>query len=116
MAFGLKAVGACMNRQNLNATVQQYLVGFLAVAQNTILVVASMGDFGVETTSFADLVAGADVPIGAAWGGLLGNFASGIFLLVLRPYQVGVYFNIGGVEGKVIEVIEQLQCARFHLI
>ena len=68
MAFGRKAVGACMNRQNLNATVQQYLVSFLAVALNTILVVAIMGDFGVETTSFADLVAGSDVATGAAWG------------------------------------------------
>ena len=35
---------------------------------------------------------------------MLGNFASGIFLLVLRPYQVGDYVNVGGVEGTVLEI------------
>ena len=42
--------------------------------------------------------------IGAAWSGLLGNFAAGIFLLVLRPYQVGDYVMIGGIEGTVLEL------------
>jgi small conductance mechanosensitive channel len=97
-------VGAGMTRQNLDATVQRYLVSFLTVALNIILVVAILGYFGVETTSFAALVAGAGVAIGAAWSGLLGNFASGIFLLVLRPYQVGDYVGVGGVEGTVLEL------------
>lgn len=62
---------------------------------NIILVVAILGYFGVETTSFAALVAGAGVAIGAAWSGLLGNFASGIFLLVLRPYcHSGHYWQV----------------------
>jgi len=47
---------------------------------------------------------GAGVAIGAAWSGLLGNFAAGIFLLVLRPYQVGDYVMIGGIEGTVLEL------------
>ena len=124
IAFGLKALGAlvvfvvgrwlinlvtglmgaAMTRQKLDPTVQRYLVSFLSVALNIILVVAILGYFGVETTSFAALVAGAGVAIGAAWSGLLGNFASGIFLLVLRPYQVGDYVSIGGVEGSVLEL------------
>ena len=99
-----RLVGAGMTRQNLDATVQRYLVSFLTVALNIILVVAILGYFGVETTSFAALVAGAGVAIGAAWSGLLGNFASGIFLLVLRPYQVGDYVGVGGVEGTVLEL------------
>ena len=55
-------------------------MNFITVALNIILVVAILGYFGVETTSFEALVAGAGVAIGAAWSGLLGNFASGIFL------------------------------------
>lgn len=124
VAFGLKALGAIavfvagrwlihlatrlisagMTRQQLDPTVQRYLVSFITVALNIILVVAILGYFGVETTSFAALVAGAGVAIGAAWSGLLGNFASGIFLLVLRPYQVGDYVMVGGVEGTVLEL------------
>jgi small conductance mechanosensitive channel len=79
-------------------------VSFITVALNIILVVAILGYFGVETTSFAALVAGAGVAIGAAWSGLLGNFAAGIFLLVLRPYQVGDYVGVGGIEGTVVEL------------
>lgn len=124
IAFGLKAIGAIlvfivgrwlismvtslvgagMTRQKLDPTVQRYLVSFITVSLNIILVVAILGYFGVETTSFAALVAGAGVAIGAAWSGLLGNFASGIFLLVLRPYQVGDYVAVGGVEGTVLEL------------
>lgn len=124
IAFGLKALGAIavfvvgrwlinmvtglvgvgMTRHRLDPTVQRYLVSFITVALNIILVVAILGYFGVETTSFAALVAGAGVAIGAAWSGLLGNFASGIFLLVLRPYQVGDYVGVGGAEGTVLEL------------
>jgi len=124
IAFGLKVLGAIavfiigrwliglvsrlvealMTRQKIDPTVQRYLVSFLTVALNIVLVVAILGYFGVETTSFAALVAGAGVAIGAAWSGLLGNFASGIFLLVLRPFQVGDYVLIGGVEGTVLEL------------
>lgn len=99
-----RLVGAGMTRQEIDPTVQRYLVSFIHVALNIILVVAILGYFGVETTSFAALVAGAGVAIGAAWSGLLGNFAAGIFLLVLRPYKVGEYVNAGGVEGTVLEI------------
>src|SRR6185295_11328925 len=63
--------------------------------------VAILGYFGVETTSFAALVAGLGLAIGAAWGGLLANFAAGAFILVLRPFKVGDYVLAGGVEGTV---------------
>ena len=104
ISMATRLVSAAMTRQQLDPTVQRYLVNFIAVALNVILVVAILGYFGVETTSFAALVAGAGVAIGAAWSGLLGNFASGIFLLVLRPYQAGDYVMIGGVEGSVVEL------------
>ena len=79
-------VGAAMTRHKLDATEQRYLVSFITVALNIILVVAILGYFGVETTAFAALVAGAGVAIGATWSSLLGNFESGIFLPVLRQY------------------------------
>lgn len=104
ISMATRLVGAAMGRQKVDPTVQRYLVSLIAVALNIILVVAILGYFGVETTSFAALVAGAGVAIGAAWSGLLGNFASGVFLLVLRPYQLGDYVMIGGVEGTVVEL------------
>ena len=104
ISVATRVMGAAMTRQRVDPTVQRYLVSFVTIALNIILVVAILGYFGVETTSFAALVAGAGVAIGAAWSGLLGNFASGIFLLVLRPYQVGDYVMVGGIEGTVLEL------------
>jgi small conductance mechanosensitive channel len=99
-----RLVGAAMTRQKIDITVQTYLVSFISVALNIALVVAILGYFGVQTTTFAALIAGAGIAIGAAWSGLLSNFAAGIFLLVLRPYKVGDYILGGGVEGTVTEI------------
>src|SRR3954470_2708808 len=104
IAMASRMVAAALARHRIDATVQRYLASFLVIALNVVLVVAILGYFGVETTSFAALVAGVGVAIGAAWSGLLGNFASGIFLLVLRPYHVGEYVSIGGTEGVVLEL------------
>src|SRR5262249_17516515 len=76
----------------------------LSVLLNVALVVAILGYFGVETTTFAALIAGAGVAIGAAWGGLLANFAAGAFLVVLRPFKVGDFVAAGGVTGTVEEI------------
>ena len=50
------------------------------------------------------MLAGAGVAIGAAWSGMLGNFAAGAFMLVLRPFKVGDFVSIGGVTGTVHEL------------
>ena len=121
VAFGLKVLGAIvvfivgrwlighaaglvtrlMERQHVDPTLTRYTGSIIVVALNIILVVAILGYFGVETTSFAALVAGLGVAIGAAWGGLLSNFAAGAFILVLRPFKVGDYVLAGDVEGTV---------------
>ena len=90
-----------LERQKVEPTVIRYLGNIIAVALNVLLVVGILGYFGVETTSFAALVAGLGVAIGAAWSGLLGNFAAGAFILVLRPFKVGDYVLAGDVEGTV---------------
>ncbi len=99
-----RLLGVAMTKQELDPTVQRYLVSFVTVALNIVLVVAILGYFGVETTSFAALIAGVGVAVGVAWSGLLSNFAAGIFLLVLRPFKVGDYVTGGGVEGTVLEI------------
>ena len=104
IGLATRLVGAAMTRQELDSTVQRYLVSLITVSLNIVLVVAILGYFGVETTTFAALVAGAGIAIGAAWSGLLSNFAAGIFLLVLRPYKVGDYVTAAGIEGTVVEI------------
>ena len=76
----------------------------MKVLLNIVLIVAILGFFGIETTSFAALMAGVGLAIGAAWSGLLANLAAGIFLLILRPFKVGDFIGVAGVTGTVEEI------------
>jgi small conductance mechanosensitive channel len=124
LAFGLKIIGAlaawiagrwligvvvnivssAMERQKIDPTLTRYMGSVIAVALNIVLVVGILGYFGIETTSFAALMAAMGIAIGAAWGGLLANFAAGAFLLVLRPFKTGDFVTIGGLTGTVKEI------------
>jgi small conductance mechanosensitive channel len=99
--FALKMVGNALQRQELDTTVVGYLKSGLSIVLNVILVVALLGFFGVQTASFAALLAGVGIAVGVAWSGLLASFAAGVFLLVLRPFKVGDYIEAGGVTGTV---------------
>jgi small conductance mechanosensitive channel len=101
IGFASKLVVRVLERQEIEPTVTRYVAAIISVGLNIILVVAILGYFGVETTSFAALVAGLGIAVGAAWGGLLSNFAAGVFILVLRPFKVGDYVVAGEVEGTV---------------
>lgn len=93
-----------MGRNNVDPTLTKYLGSIIAIALNVALVIGILGYFGIQTTSFAAMLAGAGVAIGAAWSGLLGNFAAGAFMLVLRPLKVGDFVSAGGVVGTVHEL------------
>ena len=95
---------AAMNRNHVDPTLTKYLGSIVAIALNIALVLGILGFFGIQTTSFAAMLAGAGVAIGAAWSGMLGNFAAGAFMLVLRPFKVGDFVQVGGVVGTVHEL------------
>jgi small conductance mechanosensitive channel len=95
---------AAMNRNHVDPTLTKYLGSIIAIALNIALVLGILGYFGIQTTSFAAMLAGAGVAIGAAWSGLLGNFAAGAFMLILRPFKVGDFVSIGGIVGTVHEL------------
>jgi small conductance mechanosensitive channel len=98
------AVQRVLTRQHIEPTVMRFAGNTLAVALNITLVVAILGYFGVQTTTFAALIAAMGLAIGTAWAGLLSNFAAGAFLLVLRPFKVGDFVSAGGITGTVHEI------------
>lgn len=104
IGLAVRLMSAALNRQNVDPTLIRYLGSIVTVALNIILVVAILGYFGVETTSFAALIAAMGIAIGAAWGGLLANFAAGAFLIVLRPFKVGDFVTAAGVTGTVDQI------------
>lgn len=105
IAFAMRLMGHAIRRGGkMDATLSHYLQSICSVLLNIVLILAILGIFGVNTTSFAALLAGAGLAIGTAWGGLLAHFAAGIFMQVLRPYKVGDAVTAGGVTGTVKEL------------
>jgi small conductance mechanosensitive channel len=101
ISFALRMLSRALVRQKFDVTLSRYIHTALSIVLNVALVVAVLGFFGVETTTFAALVAAGGVAIGVAWGGLLANFAAGAFLVFLRPFKVGDFVCAGGVTGTV---------------
>ncbi|MBE9006582.1 mechanosensitive ion channel family protein [Fortiea sp. LEGE XX443] len=102
--FGLKLLRRWFRSQQVEPTLINYLINIIAVTFRIVLIVAILGFFGIETTSFAALLAAVGIAIGAAWGGLLANFAAGAFLIVFRPFKVGDFITAAGVTGTVTEI------------
>ncbi len=94
-----------MGRSSMDET----LAGFLASVIRTILlalvIIAALGTMGIETTSFAAILAAAGLAVGFALQGTLANFASGVMLLLFKPYKIGDLVEVGGVLG----VVDDLQ-------
>jgi small conductance mechanosensitive channel len=91
-------------KRKLDPTLIRYLDSIIGVLLNLLLVIAILSVFGVETTSFAGVLAAGGVAIGLAWSGLLSNFAAGVFMIILRPFAVGDFVTAGDVTGTVKEI------------
>lgn len=102
--FAGNLIGRALSRQKVDPTITGYIRSSIGVLLTLALVVALLGFFGVETTTFAALLAAAGIAIGAAWSGLLANFAAGVFLVILRPFKVGDFVTVGGVTGTVRDI------------
>lgn len=97
----VRVMQKALTRAQMDSTLMRYLGNVVTVALNIALAVGILGYFGVETTTFAALLAAAGIAIGAAWGGLLANFAAGAFLVILKPFKVGDFISAGGTTGTV---------------
>jgi small conductance mechanosensitive channel len=93
-----------IGNEKIDTTVSKYVTSFSSGVLTIGLAMAILGYLGVHTTSFAALLAGAGLAVGTAWGGLLTHFSAGVFLQILRPFKVGDYVNVGGIEGDVLEL------------
>ena len=102
--FTIKLVRAWMEKRVLDPTLENYVVAAIAVTLNILLIIGILGNFGLQTTSFAALFATLGITIGAAWAGLLANLAAGIFLIVLRPFKVGDFVIAGGINGNITQI------------
>lgn len=104
IGFAVGLVQKGLGRQHVDPTVLRYVGNFITVTLNILLVIGILGYFGVQTTTFAALIAAIGLAIGMAWSGLLANLAAGGFIIILRPFKVGDFICAGGVTGTVTEI------------
>lgn len=117
--IGLKVIGilrkilkAALEKSSIDTGVVQFLDAFVKISSYTVLVLALLARFGVQTTSFITLLGSAGVAIGLSLQGSLSNFAGGLLILVLKPFVVGDYIVACGCEGTVTEI--SLFCTTLH--
>lgn len=93
-----------MNSRKINPSVKTFLANLLAVIFQVLLILLLMQILGIGMTLFATLIAGFSVAAGLALSGTLQNFASGVLILLLRPYKVGDNIITQGQEGAVTSI------------
>ena len=106
--FLIKQIGKLLTKflekRKLEVSVKTFLKSLLSITLNLILAFAVIARLGVETTSFAAILASAGVAIGMALSGNLSNFAGGLIILVFKPFKVGDFIDGPGASGTVKEI------------
>ncbi len=93
-----------LTKKDVEATLVGFFSSLLYGAIAVFVAIAAIGKLGVQTTSFAAVVAAAGLAIGLALQGSLSNFASGVLLILFKPFKAGDFIKAGGEAGIVVEV------------
>lgn len=99
-----RLVGRVMDKRNVDISIKTFVKSLVNILLTVLLIVSVVGALGVETTSFAALLASAGVAVGMALSGNLQNFAGGLIVLLFKPYKVGDWIESQGVSGTVKEI------------
>lgn len=97
-------VGRLMDKREVDISIKTFVKSLVNILLTILLIVSVVGALGVETTSFAALLASAGVAVGMALSGNLQNFAGGLVVLLFKPYKVGDLVEAQNVTGTVKEI------------
>lgn len=109
--LGLKAISwitqisdTAMKSQNVDASLRPFLISLINAGMKVMLILSVAGMFGIQTTSFVAVLGAMTFAVGMALQGSLGNFASGVMLLLFKPYKVGDLVQLHDYTGVVEEI------------
>lgn len=93
-----------LEKNKVDITLTSFLNGIIYYALLILVLIAAAGQLGINTASFLTIVGAAGLAVGLALKDSLSNFASGVMLILFRPFQVGDFVNAGGVSGSVQKI------------
>ena len=99
-----KLVRKILSKRDIDPSVKTFVGSLVNVSLTILLIISVVGALGVQTTSFAALLASAGVAVGMALSGTLQNFAGGIMILIFKPFIVGDVLEAQGQTGTVKEI------------
>ncbi|RBQ27484.1 mechanosensitive ion channel family protein [Arcobacter sp. CECT 9188] len=101
----VKFLGRMLRKvDDIDETLVKFLENIVYYALITVVILASLNKLGVETTSFLAILGAAGLAIGLALKDSLGNFASGVMIVLFKPFKVGDSVIAGGASGTITEV------------
>lgn len=99
-----KIFGKLLEKNNVDITLTRFLENIIYYTLIVLVAIAAAGQLGINTTSFLTIVGAAGLAIGLALKDSLSNFASGVILILFRPYRVGDFVTVGGEAGNVVSI------------
>jgi small conductance mechanosensitive channel len=101
----VRGIARVMRAQSVDKTLETFVCNLVRVVLLVIVIIAAIGQLGIQTTSFIAVFGAAGLAVGLALQGSLSNFASGVLIVLFRPYKVGDFIEAAGIAG----VVEQVQ-------
>jgi len=101
----VRGIRKVMQRQEVDKTLETFVCNLVRMVLLVIVVIAAIGQLGIQTTSFIAIFGAAGLAVGLALQGSLSNFAAGVLIVLFRPYRVGDFIEAAGISG----VVEQVQ-------
>jgi small conductance mechanosensitive channel len=99
--WGRKLTRNALKRAGVDETIVPFLAGLVYFLILAFTILAVLGLFGIPTTSIIAVLGAASLAVGLALQGTLANFASGVMLMLFRPFQIGDFIEVGGESGSV---------------
>ena len=93
-----------MQKAKVEQTLRSFTVNLAYVAMMAFVVIAALGQLGIQTTSFVAILGAAGLAVGLALQGSLSNFAAGVMMIIFRPFKVGDVIKGSGITGLVKEI------------
>ncbi|MEO0510476.1 MAG: mechanosensitive ion channel domain-containing protein [Verrucomicrobiota bacterium] len=93
-----------LEKKGTESTLVGFFSGLLYGALVVFIVIAAISKLGIQTTSFVAVIGAAGLAVGLALQGSLSNFASGVLLIIFKPFKAGDFIKAGGEAGIVVEV------------